>query len=466
MEHQGSLPAQRDAETTVDVARRVLEEQVCLLYRPAIPLVVNAVNTLIVAGVLWAQFPVLVPIWAGLMTAVLAGRVLLRRAYRASPVAADTAVWARRHALGAGLTGLLWGATAAVLAFPVLPVYQLFACLVIAGMSAGAVAALSFHMPSLLAFIVPCILPAVAVLATHGEPTVAGLAAMGLVFLLALIGLARTLNGALIQALRLRFENASLVKELREAQDMAQSMDRSSWEMLAHLSHELRTPLNAIAGFAEVMRRQLFGPLGHRKYGDYAKDIADSTRHLVALVEDILRYSRGYTGSLTLEESVLDPRVEIEACVTMVTEAARDSEIEIVREIADDLPLLRADAVKLRQILVNLLSNGIKFTPAGGRVTVSAAVDDRDALSVVVADTGIGIEEKDLRRVLLPYVQVGSVMTRTRSGLGLGLPLAKRLIEMQGGTLSLASTPGEGTRVAVRFPAERSVRGAAISGER
>jgi len=447
------------------VARRVFEEQVRLLYRPAVPLVVNAVNAVIVTAVMWPEFPALTPLWAVLIFGVIAGRFLLRRAYNASAAGADALVWARRHALGAALAGLLWGATAVVLVFPVIPAYHLFACLLIVGMSAGAVAALSFHLPSLLAFIIPCILPAVAIFAAQGELVVMGLAALGIVFLLALVGLARTLHSALLQALRLRFENADLVAELREAQDMAQSVDRSSWEILAHLSHELRTPLNAIAGFTEVMRREIFGPLGHKKYGDYTRDIADSARHLIALVEDILRYAKGYTGSLSLDESVIDPRVEMEACLTMITDAAREAQVELVRELAGDLPLLRVDAVKLRQILINLLSNGIKFTPAGGRVALEATVDERGALSLAVADTGIGIAEKDLRRVLLPYVQLENVLTRTRSGLGLGLPLAKRLVEMQGGTLTLTSVPGEGTRVAVAFPPERSVRGAVMSGE-
>jgi two-component system, cell cycle sensor histidine kinase PleC len=446
-------------DVTAALSRRVLGEQIRLLYRPAAPLVVNAVNAAIVTAVLFPEFGISVLIWAAAILGLVAGRFLLRRAYTASPGNGDAApLWARRQAIGAALTGLLWGMTAIVIALPVSPAYHLFVALTILGMSAGAVAALSFHLPSFVAFVVPCVVPAAAVLLAKGEAAYIGLGAMGVVFLLALIGLARSFNVALVDALRLRFENADLARDLREAQDIAEAASRSSSEILAHLSHELRTPLNAVAGFAEVMRRQLFGPLGHSKYDGYARDIANSAQHLIALVDDILRYAKGYIGALAIDESEVDVRVEIEACLNMVAENAQAANVDLAREIAPDLPLLLTDGVKLRQILLNLLSNGIKFTPPGGRVTTYASVDEQGGIEIVVADTGIGIAASDLHRVVLPYVQLENALTRTRSGLGLGLPLAKRLVEMQGGTLVLTSAPNSGTRVVVRFPPDRSLR--------
>lgn len=448
-------PHQGDAVATFG---RVLGEQIRLLYRPALPLTVNAVNAVIVTAVLWPEFGLPVLAWALAMVAVVAGRFALRRAYIASATeAGDVSAWARRHAIGTALTGVLWGLMAVVIALPVSPAYHLFVSLTILGMSAGAVAALSFHLTSFLAFVVPCVVLASAALLTKGDAVYGGLGAMGLVFLVALVGLARSFNSALVETLRLRFENADLVRDLREAQDIAEAASRSSSEILAHLSHELRTPLNAVAGFAEVMRGKLFGPLGHPKYEGYARDIASSAQHLLGLVDDILRYAKGYVGSLALEESDVDPRLEIEACLSMVAENAKAATIDVVRDLAPNLPLLRGDSVKLRQILLNLLSNAIKFTPSGGRVTTSASVDGQGGLVIVVVDTGIGIAEAELHRVVLPYVQLENAFTRTRSGLGLGLPLAKRLVEMQGGTLSLSSTAGVGTRVVVRFPPERSI---------
>jgi signal transduction histidine kinase len=443
--------------TTSATSRRVLGEQVRLLYRPASPLIVNAVNAAIVSAVLWPEFGTPVLVWAGLIAIVVAGRFILRRNYMEAADRQNGPLWARRQAIGAALTGLLWGATAAVIALPVSPAYHLFVALTILGMSAGAVAALSFHLPSFVAFVVPCVAPTAVVLLAKGDAVYAGLGALGVVFLLGLVGLARSFNATLTETLRLRFENADLARDLREAQDIAEAASRSSSEILAHLSHELRTPLNAVAGFAEVMRTQVFGPLGHQKYEGYAKDIAGSAQHLIALVDDILRYAKGYIGSLAVEESELDVQVEIEGCLRMVAESAQAAGVDLVRDIAPDLPLLHGDGVKLRQIVVNLLSNAIKFTPPGGRVTMSATVDAQGGLTMVVADTGIGIAADDLHRVMQPYVRLENAMTQTRSGLGLGLPLAKRLAEMQGGTLSLSSTPGIGTRVTVTFPAGRSV---------
>lgn len=439
-------------------SQRVLGEQIRLLYRPAAPLVVNAVNAAIVTAVLWPEFGLPVLIWAAAVIAVVTGRFILRRNYMTTADKGEVSLWARRQATGAALAGLLWGATAIVIALPVSPAYHLFVALTILGMSAGAVAALSFHLPSYLAFVIPCVAPASLALLVKGDMIYAGLGALGAVFLLALVGLARSFNSALVETLRLRFENADLARDLREAQDIAEAASRSSSEILAHLSHELRTPLNAVAGFAEVMRRQVFGPLGHKKYDSYARDIADSAQHLIALVDDILRYAKGYIGSLSVDESELDVRIEIEACLRMVAESAHAVSVELVRDIAPNLPLLRGDGVKLRQILVNLVSNGIKFTRPGGRVTTSATVNAHGAVTIVVADTGIGIAPDDLHRVVLPYVRLENALTQTRSGLGLGLPLAKRLVEMQGGTLSLSSTPGIGTRVTVTFPADRSLR--------
>jgi two-component system cell cycle sensor histidine kinase PleC len=322
-------------------------------------------------------------------------------------------------------------------------------------MAAGAVAALSFHLPSFYAFMVPCLLPMVYVFARVGEPAYLGIAAMAVVFGLALAGLARSFNAALQESLRLRFANADLARDLSVAQDMAEAAKRSSWEIIAHISHELRTPLNAINGFAEIIRRQMFGPLGDRKYSEYARDIAESAAHLIGLVDQILSYSKGHTGSLALDEAAVDPVEEIGICIQMHAEAASRAQVELVREMPADLPRLRADPVKLRQILVNLLSNAVKFTPPGGRVTVSAGRSPDGELEIAVADTGIGIGADDLRRVVQPYVQIESVLTRTRSGLGLGLPLVKQMVELHGGQFRLESALGAGTTVTVCFPASR-----------
>jgi two-component system cell cycle sensor histidine kinase PleC len=451
------LVGREDASVAAEgmLGDRILGEQARLLYRSAVPLIVNAVNTAIVAAVLWPQIGTPLVVWTVAMLVVAAGRAVLRARFRRDAGARSPSSWVRYHAVGAGLTGALWGATAVAVPLVESPLYHLFVGLTAAGMAAGAVAALSFHLPSFYAFTVPCVLPMIYVFARVGEPAHLGIAAMAVVFGLALTGLARSFNAALLESLRLRFANADLARDLSVAQDIAEAAKRSSWEIIAHMSHELRTPLNAINGFAEIIHRQMFGPLGDRKYTEYARDIAESAAHLIGLVDQILSYSRGHTGSLALDEAMVDPVEEIGICLQMHAEAASRAQVEIVRDVPSDLPRLRADPVKLRQILVNLLSNAVKFTPARGRITISAGRTPDGGLEIAVADTGIGIGAEDLRRVVQPYVQIENVLTRTRSGLGLGLPLAKQLVELHGGQFRLASTLGAGTTVTVCFPASR-----------
>lgn len=443
--------------TDDDLRPRLLAEQVRLLFHSPVALIVNAVNGVIVTVVLWPAIEgPWIGLWAAALAVVIATRLVLRRAYDRAG-ATEAARWGRFYTVGTALTGMLWGSLAAVVLTVASPLHHLFIGLTIAGMAAGATAALAFHLPAFFGFVLPSLLPVTAAFLLHGGLPYLALGAMGIVFMAALSSLARSFNGALQETLRLRFRNADMARELTEAQAIAEAAQGSSADILAHLSHELRTPLNAIAGFAEIMRRQMFGPLGDRKYDAYVKDIADSTGHLLKLVDDILRFSKGHGGKLELEESVVDPRAEMQSCLNMLADMAREGGVVLVRELPDRLPALRADAVKLRQVLVNLLSNAIKFTPPGGRVTASVAVEPTGAFVFSVADTGIGMKAEDLPRVILPYVQVENVLTRTRTGLGLGLPLAKRLTELHGGTLIIDSALDRGTTVRVRFPAARTI---------
>jgi two-component system cell cycle sensor histidine kinase PleC len=453
---QGIESDEPGADSAGDLKQRLLAEQVRLLFRSPVALIVNVVNGAIVAAVLWpAVDRFWVALWAVALAATIALRLLLRRSYAAS-VPDKARHWGRLYAAGAAATGLLWGLLAVVVVVVPSPTYHMFVGLTVAGMAAGAAAALAFHLPSFFAFILPSLVPISAAFLVQGELPYIGLGAMGVVFIAALTGLARSFNGALTETLRLRFLNTDMARDLTQAQAMAEAARGSSADILAHLSHELRTPLNAIAGFAEIMRNRLFGPLGDSKYNDYVKDIADSAHHLIKVVDEILRFSKVHTGKLVLDEGVVDPRTELESCLSMVSGPARDAGVTLTREIPPHLPALRADAVKLRQILVNLLSNAIKFTPAGGLVTARVTLE-AGAMTFVIADTGIGMKPEDVPRVLLPYVQVENVLTRTRTGLGLGLPLAKRLTELHGGTLSIQSAVGAGTAVSVCLPASRTI---------
>jgi signal transduction histidine kinase len=251
------------------------------------------------------------------------------------------------------------------------------------------------------------------------------------------------------EALRRAKEEAEAARGLAEAASQAKS------EFLATMSHELRTPLNAVIGFSQIMMTETLGPIGSPQYRDYAKDIHDSGVHLLEIINDILDLSKAEAGKLELDEDWVDVGDAVTAACRLIGPRAQRAQLSVVERIPANLPPLWADERKLKQILLNLVSNSVKFTPAGGRIEVSACIEPADGLSILVQDTGIGIPSSDLQRVLEPFVQVENSLTRSYQGSGLGLPLAAKMTELHGGKLSIASQLGRGTLVRLAFPAER-----------
>jgi signal transduction histidine kinase len=250
--------------------------------------------------------------------------------------------------------------------------------------------------------------------------------------------------------------------ELRENQDRlvaakeeAETANRAKTEFLANMGHELRTPLNAIIGFSTIMRQGTFGPLS-AKYAEYATAISDSGTHLLAVINGILDMARAEANRLVLVEEEVEIARAVAFSVSTIEEMARRAEVDCRCEIPNDLPRFFGDAAKLRQILINLLSNAVKFTPSGGEVRVWVERDPEDGLAFRVADTGIGIPHDKLSIALAPFGQIESGLDRKYEGTGLGLPLAKRLVELHGGTMDIASEPGKGTVVTAHFPKERA----------
>jgi len=215
--------------------------------------------------------------------------------------------------------------------------------------------------------------------------------------------------------------------------------------------------LNAIIGFAEILSSQIFGPLGDQRYVHYAADIHDSGQHLLNLINDVLDVSKIEFGKLELNEESVDIAAVLEACMRLMRDRAESAGLELRIELPEELPLLQGDARRLKQILLNLMSNAVKFTPAGGEVVVRAALV-ADGLTIAVADTGIGIAATDLDTALRPFGQIDSRMARKYQGSGLGLPLTKSMIELHGGRLTLESEAGRGTVATVWLPAARMIR--------
>lgn len=245
--------------------------------------------------------------------------------------------------------------------------------------------------------------------------------------------------------------------QLRIAKEQAESANRAKTIFLANMSHELRTPLNAVMGFSDIIRQELMGPVGSEKYRDYAEDIYQSGSHLLEVINDILDVAKIESGKEELHDEAVNVLECIYTAVSLVQCRAESRQIKIESNAPSDLPLLRADGRKFKQILINLLSNSVKFTPPGGRVTITAAITTDGSMRVDVADTGIGIAANDLQKVLSPFGQVDNHLNRKYQGTGLGLSLVQGLARMHGASFDLASQINKGTTATLVFPAHRII---------
>jgi PAS domain S-box-containing protein len=241
---------------------------------------------------------------------------------------------------------------------------------------------------------------------------------------------------------------------LAEARDQALRASKSKSSFLAHMSHELRTPMNAILGFAEVMKEQVVGPLDER-YRGYAGHIHESAQHLLSLINDVLDLSKIEAGAYELHEGKVDLPAVATRALRQVEGAARHGGVTLALEMPVHLPPLWADQRAVFQIMLNLLSNGIKYTPASGTVAIFARQEPSGGIAFGVRDTGIGMSEADIAKALQRFGQVDNVLTREHRGSGLGLPLVQELALLHGGQVAVVSEPGAGTTVTVRFGADR-----------
>jgi signal transduction histidine kinase len=261
----------------------------------------------------------------------------------------------------------------------------------------------------------------------------------------------------LIASRRLETSSVTLMERSRDlelARAAADDANRAKSVFLANMSHELRTPLNAIIGFSEILRGSAFGPLSAR-YSEYAGDILDSGSHLLEVVNQILDLAKVEARELELIEDRISLKALGESCFIVFRERAAKEEIDLRGEVPDDFPDIIADEVRMKQILLNLMSNAVKFNVQGGKVTLAAGIDGNGWARIWVRDTGIGMNEDDLLAAFTPFRQIDGGFARRREGTGLGLPLARALVERHGGSLDLQGGPGVGMTATIALPPER-----------
>jgi len=426
------------------------------LYHSPWPMVNTAISALIMAVIAFRVVaPALVGAWLAVALGMSLARYIAYRSYRNLPPARrGDACWSNifvqlmtAHGLAFGAAGLVMFVTGDLL-------LHLTVVMVVVGLGAGVAAIYAADLRVVGAFIAAAFIP-VGVSALAQGDALHIVAALLLAMLggnLVIVG--RNSHHSLIHTLMLRHDREQLAQALIAEKSQTELASRAKSDFLATMSHELRTPLNAIIGFSELMREEIFGPLGTPRYVEYCTDIHSSAQHLLSLINDILDSAKVEAGKYELHEEPTDLPLLVEASARLMRGRAAQKGIAFSL-VLTPLPPILADERALRQILLNLLSNAIKFTPNGGKVALSTACSASGSVVVEVRDTGIGIPAEDLANVLNHFGRASNAHLSNEGGTGLGLPIVRGLVALHGGELRITSQPGVGTIVTVELPAAR-----------
>ncbi len=466
--HQGKASEPSGARSeeccaAFESSRLQLIQQSLSLMRIAVPI------TAVIAGALFTIWndPWLVSAWALIYSLVTIGAVSIVTRMRGDPRRADVA---HRRVRLAGIlmsaSNAAWASLALLFWEPHQTSNQFFIILLLASGIPYAMATTAVSLDAFLISAAPIALALVLRPLLEGSPLFYGIAALDIVYCTMMFFVARQLNNTTTSMLRIKENNSELLVQLAKAKAdsdaaryRAERLNQAKSTFLANMSHELRTPLNAILGFSEVIHNEMLGPINLPTYKEYAGDIHASGRHLLGLINDILDLSRIEAGRIDLAPVVLSVAEVATDIRRLADVAAGKNNVTLKVEIPPDLPHIKVDERALRQVLLNLVTNAIKFS-AGGTVTVSAhagsSVFGAKGLTMMVQDNGVGIKKEDLSMVLEAFGQVrveDLAMTAPREqGTGLGLPIVRGLIEAHGGKFMLESEFGKGTRAIVHWP--------------
>jgi two-component system cell cycle sensor histidine kinase PleC len=411
------------------------------------------------------------PIIIGLV-AVIASRFVVYYQHEASGRATFEQLerWFPRFVAMQGIISAAWGLIPWLLWDAGNPLNHLFLAAALLVVFSGLVVSRANHMDMLLAGLVP--VTVISALRFVGGWTLldGAIAIMLPLFALQLFFDARRLTHRLDEDSRLRFEVEDLARELEEARDEAlrkrfeaETANASKTAFLANMSHELRTPLNAILGFSEIIAKECFGPAGSPRYKEYAGDIHSSGAHLLSLINDLLDVAKIEAGRMEIEPEALDVRKTFDTALKIIGTKARERRQELLIEIDPSAPALFADERSLKQILINLVSNAVKFTPEGGRITVVAARARCGGFQIMVEDNGPGIPRDKIDKIFKPFSQVDNRYDRQGGGTGLGLALVRGLTDLHGGRAWIESEFGKGCRAYVVLPVQAAAEESAAA---
>jgi PAS domain S-box-containing protein len=250
-------------------------------------------------------------------------------------------------------------------------------------------------------------------------------------------------------------ERKEAEEAMRYARVQAEISSRTRMEFLANMSHELRTPLNAVIGFSEIIKDEVMGPLEIKVYKEYAQDIYDSGNYLLKIISEILEVSKIETGNRELNVSDFKLIKAVKACMTIMTSRIDQAGVTVTVDLPEDLPELLAEELGFKQIMLNLIGNAIKFTPQGGKVQVTASLQQNGEMFIDIIDNGIGMSAEEIKKALQPFGKVDTTFSGMKAGTGLGLTIVESLVKLHGGELRIISQKGAGTTARVVMPASR-----------
>jgi signal transduction histidine kinase len=399
--------------------------------------------------VLWTRSAPWIGGWYAVLGVLIAIRMALRAVWQRDD-GEPPSKWLRRFTVSAFLHGLLWGSLGAALAKDDWNVFTVVLVL-IAGLCAGSATVYAGWPRAVGAFLVAAITPLAAACLVRGDVAGISLGLTAPLFAFNLFMGARRACREKLELLRQRAELERTADELEHALLMAQRAEAARTRFLATVSHELRTPLNAIVGFADLMQSEAMGPLGSHHYRDYVTDIGDGARRLRRLVDEIVAFARLDAPSDNGARALIDLRVPCREAAAAVARDATARGLVLTLLLDESVPARLLDGGALTRALRHLLENAVKFSERGQNVRLVVSRRDGDSVEIRVEDRGAGMDEIALAQALLPFQQLEETIVRQADGLGLGLPLARALIEREGGRLELESAPGRGTIARVVF---------------